>query len=135
MECTIEKAKMTDVIYIKNFLKNRPAIFTLSLTSDIVNHIEKENCVAMKLLDTNKNIVGVWLSKEFDTHVSLTFFCIDEKIRRSINVFSFFSTCYCLINKKKPLVLKTKDTTGFDKYIKKIDEDTYQFIGFKKWEV
>jgi hypothetical protein len=37
------------------------------------------------------------------------------------------------ISNSKPLVLSTKDTTGFEKYVKLIDEknNLYEFKGFR----
>ena len=129
----IKKVEYKDAIEIKKLLVNSPSIVdTGRLLPEILEHIEKDGCVANKVENSGK-IVGVWLSKEFDTHTSLSYLFIAEELRRKSIVLELFMKSLIQINSSKPLVLITKDTTGFERYVKLIDEQNnlYEFRGFR----
>ena len=129
----IKKAEYKDAIEIKKLLVNSPSIVnTGRLLPEILEHIEKDGCVANKI-EKDGNILGVWLSKEFDTHTSLSYLFIAEELRKKPIVLEFFMKSLVQISNSKPLVLSTKDTTGFEKYVKLIDEkkNLYEFKGFR----
>lgn len=124
----IVKIKYSDAVVVGKMLKNSKALVSNTIVKDILEHIK--NGVALKFIDNNE-ILGIWCSKEFNTHVSLSFFYTDESIRKKPQVFVFFKTCMECINLDKPLIIKTKDTTGFDRYVKHLGNDMYQFIGLR----
>lgn len=129
----IEKVEYKDAINIKKMLVNSPSIVsTGKLLPEILEHIDKEGCVAKKIVDRD-NILGVWLSKEYETHTSLSYFYVAEEIRRKSIVIEFFMSCMVLISKDKSLVICAKDTTGFSRYVEPIEgqKDTYVFKGFR----
>ena len=129
----IEKVEYKDAISIKKMLVNSPSIVnTGKLLPEILEHIDKEGCVAKKIVDGD-SILGVWLSKEFERHTSLSYFYVAEEIRRKSIVIEFFMSCMVLISKDKQLVICAKDTTGFGKYVEPIEgqKDTYVFKGFR----
>lgn len=129
----IEKVEYKDAINIKKMLVNSPSIVsTGKLLPEILEHIDKEGCVAKKIVDRDK-ILGVWLSKEYETHTSLSYFYVAEEIRRKSIVIEFFMSCMVLISKDKSLVICAKDTTGFSRYVEPIEgqKDTYVFKGFR----
>ena len=129
----IEKVEYKDTISIKKMLVNSPSIVdTGKLLPEILEHIDKEGCVAKKVVDGDR-LLGVWLSKEYETHTSLSYFYVAEELRSKRIVLEFFMSCVVLINKGKPLIICTKDTTGFSKYIEPIEgqKDTYMFKGFR----
>ena len=129
----IKKAEYKDAIEIKKLLVNSPSIVdTGKLLPEILEHIDKEGCVANKI-ENDKNILGVWLSKEFDTHTSLSYLFIAEELRKKPIVLEFFMKSLVQISNSKPLLLSAKDTTGFEKYVKLIDEkkNLYEFKGFR----
>ena len=129
----IKKVEYKDAIEIKKLLVNSPSIINTSrLLPEILEHIDKEGCVAKKI-ENDGNILGVWLSKEFDTHTSLSYLFIKEELRRKPIVLELFMKSLVQISSSKPLVLSTKDTTGFEKYVKLIDEkkNLYEFKGFR----
>ena len=129
----IKKVEYKDAIGIKKLLVNSPSIVNTSrLLPEILEHIEKDECVANKI-EKDGNILGVWLSKEFDTHTSLSYLFIAEELRRKSIVLELFMKSLIQISNSKPLVLSTKDTTGFEKYVKLIDEknNLYEFKGLR----
>ena len=129
----IKKVEYKDAIEIKKLLVNSPSVVNTSrLLPEILEHIEKDGCVANKI-ENDKNILGVWLSKEFDTHTSLSYLFIAEELRKKSIVLELFMKSLVQISNSKPLVLSTKDTTGFEKYVKLIDEkkNLYEFKGFR----
>ena len=129
----IKKAEYKDAIEIKKLLVNSPSIINTSrLLPEILEHIEKDGCVANKI-ENDKNILGVWLSKEFDTHISLSYLFIAEELRKKSIVLELFMKSLVQISNSKPLVLSTKDTTGFEKYVELIDKknNLYEFKGFR----
>ena len=97
-----------------------------------MEHIEKDESVANKI-ENDKNVLGVWLSKEFDTHTSLSYLFIAEELRKKPIVLEFFMKSLVQISNSKPLLLSAKDTTGFEKYVKLIDKknNLYEFKGFR----
>lgn len=129
----IKKAEYKDAIEIKKLLVNNPSIVdTGKLLPEILEHIDKEGCVANKI-EKDGRISGVWLSKEFDTHTSLSYLFIGEDLRRKSIVLELFMKSLIKISNSKPLLLSTKDITGFEKYVKLIDEQNnlYEFKGLR----
>ena len=129
----IKKAEYKDAIEIKKLLVNSPSIVnTGRLLPEILEHIDRKGCVANKI-EKDGNILGVWLSKEFDTHTSLSYLFIAEELRKKSIVLELFMKSLVQISNSKPLVLSTKDTTGFEKYVKLIDEQNnlYEFKGLR----
>lgn len=130
MEVVFRDAFSSDAVKINTLLKKSSAINTDTLLRDIIGHIGKDNSIA-KVIDSSIGILGVWMSKEFDTHTSLSFFYIHEDVRRRIELYIFFRECMTLVNKDKPLVISTKDITGFERYVEKIGDELYQFKGLR----
>ena len=129
----IKKAEYKDAIEIKKLLVNSPSIVnTGRLLPEILEHIDRKGCVANKI-EKDGNILGVWLSKEFDTHTSLSYLFIAEELRKKPIVLELFMKSLVQISNSKPLLLSTKDTTGFEKYVKLVDEknNLYEFKGFR----
>ena len=129
----IKKVEYKDAIEIKKLLVNSPSIAdTVRLLPEILEHIDKEGCVANKI-EKDGRILGVLLSKEYDTYISLSYFFISEELRKKSIVLELFVKSLIQTSKSKPLVLSTKDITGFEKYIKLIDEknNLYEFKGFR----
>lgn len=135
MDYRFKELSSTDTMIVKNFLSDSKSINSKSLIRDITSHTtDKNGTIAYKIIDDFGNILGVWCSKEFETHISLSFFKIDEKLRRHMIVFDFFKFCYDKTNKAKGLIISSADVSGFDRYVKKLENDLYLFTGFKKWE-
>lgn len=129
----IKKVEYKDAIEIKKLLVNSPSIVSTSrLLPEILEHIDKEGCIAKKIVDGDR-LLGVWLSKEYETHTSLSYFYVADEIRRKSIVIEFFMSCMVLISKDKSLVICAKDTTGFSRYVEPIEgqKDTYVFKGFR----
>ena len=127
----IKEVEYKDAINIKKLLVSSPCtVNTWWLLPEILEHTDKENCVAKKVVDGDK-ILGVWLSKEFEKHTSLSYFYVSEEIRLKRIVLEFFMSCVVLVSNCKPLIICTKDTTGFNRYIEKINETQYVFKGFR----
>ena len=129
----IKKVEYKDAINIKKMLVNSPSIVSTSkLLPEILEHIDKEGCVAKKIVDGDM-LLGIWLSKEYETHTSLSYFYVADEIRRKSIVMEFFMSCMVLISKDKSLVICAKDTTGFSRYVEPIEgqKDTYVFKGFR----
>lgn len=129
----IKKVEYKDAINIKKMLVNSPSIVSSGkLLPEILEHIDKEGCVAKKIVDGDM-LLGIWLSKEYETHTSLSYFYVADEIRRKSIVIEFFMSCMVLISKDKSLVICAKDTTGFSRYVEPIEgqKDTYVFKGFR----
>ena len=124
----ISKIEYADAVAAGRMLKTSKSLTSTKVVKDILDHIS--NGIAMKFTDEGE-VLGVWCSMEFDTHVSLSFFYTDESIRRKPQLAIFFKTCFDMINKDKPLMISTKDITGFERYVKKVGDELYQFIGLR----
>lgn len=129
----IKKVEYKDAIEIKKLLVDSNSIVSTSrLLPEILEHIEKDECIANKI-EKDGNVLGVWLSKEFDTHTSLSYLFIKEELRKKPIVLELFMKSLVQINNSKPLLLSAKDTTGFEKYVKLVDKkkNLYEFKGFR----
>lgn len=129
----IKKVEYKDAIDIKKLLVDSPSIVnTGRLLPEILEHIDKEGSVANKI-DRDGEILGVWLSKEYDTHISLSYFYVSSEVRLQRIVLDLFMRSVIQCNKGKPLLVQTKDSTGFEKYFELIDKenDIYRFKGFR----
>ena len=80
----IKKVEYKDAIEIKKLLVNSTSIVdTGKLLPEILEHIDKEGCVANKIENDDK-IAGVRLSKEFDTHTSLVIYSLRKSFEESL---------------------------------------------------
>lgn len=131
---SIEEVNFKDSVEIKKLLMNSKSIAVNKgkLLQEILIHIDNKDSVAMKITRDEK-ILGVWLSKEFKKHTSLSYFFISEELRLQRIVLEFFMKCIILINKDKPLLIETSDTTGFEKYVEPVasKKNIYSFKGFR----
>ena len=132
MDVKIRDATTVDIVGIKRLLEGSPSLNTDSLLRDVVGHIGKSECIA-KVMTNEGKLVGVWLSKEFETHTSLSFFFIAEEMRRKICVLQFFQECLGKVSASKPMLIGAKDITGFEKYVVAVEgnPDVYAFKGFR----
>lgn len=132
----IEKVNFKDSVEIKKLLMNSKSIAVSKgkLLQEVLMHIDNKDSIAMKITKDGR-ILGVWLSKEFESHTSLSYFFISEELRLQKIVLEFFMKCIVLINKDKPLLIETNDTTGFEKYIEPVagKKNIYSFKGFRQW--
>lgn len=127
----IKEVEYKDAINIKKLLVSSPCIVnTGRLLPEILEHIDKEGCVANKIENDGK-IAGVWLSKEYPECTTLSYFYIESELRKKLIVLEFFSKCLIEIDNNKPILINSKDITGFERYVIKIAEDTYIFKGFR----
>lgn len=128
----ITKVGYKDAIEIKKLLVNSPSIVNSSkLLPEVLEHIDTEGCIASKIVNEDK-IVGVWLSKEFDKYVSLSYFYIDPSIRMKHIVLDFFVYNYNMVKDSgKNMVIAAKDITGFERYVIPVDDELYVFKGFR----
>lgn len=128
----IEKVNFKDSVEIKKLLMNSKSIAVSKgkLLQEVLMHIDNKDSIAMKITKDGR-ILGVWLSKEFESHTSLSYFFISEELRAKSIVIEFFMKCLILANRDKPIIITTKDTTGFSKYVEKINDTQYLFKGFR----
>lgn len=127
----ISNIEISEAISVSKILKTSKALASTRVVKDIIDHINDSNGLAIKFTGSDDSILGIWCSKELETHTSLTFFYMDNSVRMKREVIVFFMHCYEKLDKTKPVLIKTKDTTGFERYVKQIDNDVYQFIGFR----
>ena len=121
----------SDAVAVSNMLKVSSSIPNdVLVVKDVLSHVNSLDSLSVVLVDDSR-IVGVWCSKEFEDYVSLSFFYIDESIRRKLIVLQFFKQCLDSVNTSKPVLIKSADITGFDKYVKHVEDDIYQFVGFR----
>ena len=128
----IKKVEYKDAIEIKKLLVHSPSIVDSSrLLPEVLEHIDMEGCIASKIINEDK-IIGVWLSKEFDEYVSLSYFYIDPSIRMKHIVLDFFVYNYNMVKDSgKNIVIAAKDITGFERYVIPVDDELYVFKGFR----
>ena len=127
----ILNVEYSDSLAIKKMLSKSKAIVNYAkLLPEILEHIDKPDCVAMKLVDGEK-LLGVWLSREFEKHTSLSYFFIDEEVRKHRIVLEFFGKCIINISPTKPIIITSNDITGFERYVEKINDNQYVFKGFR----
>lgn len=125
----VAEVEYSDIIKIASMIRNTDAIATDRVVSELLVHLkDKEESLALKIV-LDDEIVGVWFSKEFDKHISLSFFYLDESIRKNPKGVEFFKHCYGLVNKSKPMYLVANDTKGFEKYVEKVSDNLYRFVG------
>ena len=128
---TIRKMEYSDAIAVSNMLKVSSSIPNdVLVVKDVLSHVNSLDSLAVVLVDDSR-IIGIWCSKEFEDYVSLSFFYIDESIRRTLAVLQFFKQCLDSVNTGKPVLIKSADITGFDKYVKHVEDDIYQFVGLR----
>ena len=128
MEVIIEKIKHGDILEIQKLLNNSTAIVADNVVREVLGHIG--NGTALKMI-TDGKITGVWCSKDMIEYTSLSYFYIDPSMRCTLWVLKLFKIGLGLIDTSKPLLIETKDITGFDKYVEHIEENIYSFKGFR----
>lgn len=128
VEVIIEKIKHGDILEIQKLLNNSTAIVADNVVREVLGHIG--NGIALKMI-TDGKITGVWCSKDIIEYTSLSYFYIDPSMRCTLWVLKLFKIGLGLIDTSKPLLIETKDITGFDKYVEHIEENIYSFKGFR----
>lgn len=128
MEVRIEKIKHGDILEIKRLLEGSTSIVANNVTREILQHIK--DGIALKMV-TDDKITGIWCSIEMEEYTSLSYFYIDSSMRRTMWVLDLFICAGTLISKTKPVLIASKDTTGFDRYVEKIGENLYRFKGLR----
>ena len=128
VEVIIEKIKHGDILEIQKLLNNSTAIIADNVVREVLSHIG--NGTALKMI-TDGKITGVWCSKDMIEYTSLSYFYIDPSMRCTLWVLKLFKIGLGLIDTSKPLLIETKDITGFDKYVEHIEENIYSFKGFR----
>ena len=128
MEVIIEKIKHGDILEIQKLLNNSTAIIVDNPTREILNHIG--NGTALKMVADGK-IAGIWCSMDMREYTSLSYFYIDPSMRCTLWVLKFFKTGFGMIDISKPLLIETKDTTGFEKYVEHVEGNIYSFKGLR----
>ena len=126
----IRKATAADVLAIRDILLKSSAVINDNLTKNIYEHIL--DGVAL-VIEKESKIKGIWMSMEFDTHISLSYFYIDESERRKPNTMVFFTEGMRHLPKSKRILIRTRDTSGFEKYIEHVEDDIYEFKGLR-WD-
>lgn len=128
MEMSISDITPDDILEIKQLIKQSTITISPKFTKEVLEHIYYG--IALKLVKDNI-IVGVWCSREFDTHTSLSYFYTDPSVRKSLSLLEFFVTAGSKVNKTKPVLISTTDTKGFDRYVEKIGDELYIFKGLR----
>lgn len=128
----VRNVEYKDAIEIKKLLVHSPSIVDSNrLLPEILEHIGNSDSIATIVEDEGK-MLGVWLSKEFDKYVSLSYFYIDPSIRMKHIVLDFFVYNYNMVKDSgKNMVIAAKDITGFERYVIPIDDELYVFKGFR----
>lgn len=128
VEVIIENIRHGDILEIQKLLNNSTAIVADNVVREVLGHIG--NGIALKMI-TDGKITGVWCSKDMIEYTSLSYFYIDPSMRCTLWVLKFFKIGLEFIDKNKPLLITTKDTTGFNRYVEHVDGDIYSFKGFR----
>lgn len=128
MEVIIDKIKHGDILEIKRLLKESTAIVSENPSREILKHID--NGTALKMV-ANGEITGLWCSVDMVEYTSLSYFYIDPSMRCTLWVLKFFKIGLKFIDSNKPLLITTKNTTGFDRYVEHVEGNIYSFKGFR----
>lgn len=128
MEVIIDKIKHVDILEIQKLLKNSTAIVADNVVREVLSHIG--NGTALKMV-ADGEITGLWCSVDMVEYTSLSYFYIDPSMRCTLWVLKFFKVGLSMIDNSKPLLIKTKDTTGFENYVEQVEGNTYVFKGFR----
>lgn len=128
----IRNAKFDDIFSIVKLIENSKAVNAKNLVLSIASHIDKNDSLARVL--TNDGIIcGVWLSKEYKKHISLSFFYVNEFFRKKMFTFKFFVSCFKKINQEKHLYISSSDISDFERYVIPVEgqKDVYRFKGLR----
>lgn len=128
---TIQKVEYGDIISINKMLKTSPLV-TVSIIKGLFDHLSKEGGLALKLVNENGEIVGVWFSLEFAEYVSLSHLYVVQEVRNTRASVGFFKECFKLLGTSKPVLLEANDVSLFRKRVENIEGDLYVFVGGKK---
>lgn len=128
----VRNVEYKDAIEIKKLLVHSPSIVDSNrLLPEILEHIDNSDSIATIVEDEGK-MLGVWLSKELDEYISLSYFYIAEELRMKSIVLKFFAYNYNLVKEKnKNILIKANDLTGFERYVVHVEDDIYMFKGFR----
>jgi hypothetical protein len=128
MEVSIDKVVHGDVLEIKRMLEDSTAVVAENVSREVLYHIG--NGVALKMV-TDGKITGVWCSIDMGEYTSLSYFYVAPSMRKTIWVLELFVTAGRMIDNSKPVMINTKDTTGFERYVEKVGEGLYRFKGLR----
>lgn len=125
----IRKAHRLDDTRFYNFLKND--VEDKKLLQNIKDHIR--HGVAYKLQDEDENIKGVFLAKKFESHISLSYYLLDEEYRRKPVSLAFFQKCIYELKVDMPIyVVKNKNYDTYKAYFEYAGDNQLLFKGLRK---
>lgn len=128
METKVDKIEYVDILDINKMLDGNLSIVAENPGREILAHIN--DGVALKLVKNGK-IAGIACSMEYDEYTSLSYFYVKPESRGTWAVLDLFIAISCRVNQSKPVIIKTNDTTGFDKYVDKVGDNLYRFRGLR----
>lgn len=128
MEAVIDNIKHGDILEIKKLLKESTAIISENPSREILNHINSG--AALKMVADGK-IIGIWCSLDMGEYTSLSYFYVVPRIRCTLLVLKLFKAGLNIVDMNKPLLIETKDTAGFSRYVEHIENNVYSFKGFR----
>lgn len=102
------------------------------LMKDIKEHIR--NDTSFKLQNENGDVLGIFLSKKFKTHYSLSYLYLSDEARRKPITLHFFIYCVKKLNPLYPIyVKKNKNYETYSRYFEETQEDKsiLKFIGLR----
>lgn len=131
MEVTIELLSNSDILKATKLIKNSKSIVASNVTREILHHISEG--IALKLIEPDGKIVGIWCSKDMGEYVSLSYCFVNSSKR---NAYRFINYCVDAVdcNGTKPLLLTAKDISLFKNHVEHIEDNIY-ILRFGKWVV
>lgn len=127
----IAEVEFRDAVEIKELLKASSAVVNpAKLFQELLKHVRDDAGLAFKMVEDGE-IKGVWFSYAYEDSTSLSYFYVTEDVRKHKKVLEFFMSCITKTNPDVPLLIKSKDITGFDRYVKHFKDDLYMFKGFR----
>lgn len=122
--------KMHKLDHHRVFALLNPQVDNKNLMKEIREHLRHGECFK---LQKNEVVVGVFLAMKYDTHYSLSYFFLNEEVRRKPITLHFFIFC---MRKLNPLfevfVMKNKNYETYKKYFTETeDENVLKFSGLR----
>lgn len=125
----IRKAHKLDAQRFFNVLKKE--VDSKNLFNEIKEHIRHGLC--FKLQDEEGNILGLFLCMQYKSHYSLSYYYLDESVRRKPITLEFFLYCTTRLNPLYAMyVQKNKNYNSYSRYFTPTeDENILKFTGLR----
>lgn len=123
----VDKLAYSDLFKVKELLKNNSSIVNPKrIFAELSKSLSLKCTSALKLV-VEDAIVGVSVCTDFGEYISLSYYYVSPEYRMTYASLRLYVATLANLDESKPILIETKDITGFERFLTHIKDDLYLF--------